>query len=179
MSDRNPTRTSPAPWLVAGVLALVAAALVVLLLHTTSVKDETSAGGAGSALSPTADQLKAVQSGAIEAANLTTLSRAHYQSDFARALAGTTGTLRKDLMSKKAAYLSAMTAGKFDLKSTIVESAFESESGGKVLILVTLNGTHVVDQVVSPISTPQRLELTMVHSGGKWLAADFIAVGVQ
>ena len=72
-----------------------------------------------------------------------------------------------------------MNAGKFDLKSSVVESAFESESGGKVLILVTINGTHVVDKVASPITTPQRLELTMVKSGGKWLAADLLAVGVQ
>jgi hypothetical protein len=47
------------------------------------------------------------------------------------------------------------------------------------MILVTLNGSHVVDKVVSPITTPQRLELTMVRSGTKWLASDFLSVGVQ
>ena len=48
-----------------------------------------------------------------------------------------------------------------------------------MLVLVTINGTHVVDGVASPITTPQRFELTMVHSGGKWLAADLLSVGVQ
>ena len=176
MSDRH-SRTS-APWIAAAVLAALVAVLVVLLVRTNSIKDDNSRA-AGNQLAPTADQQRAVQSGAIEAADLTTLSRANYESDFKRALDGTTGTLRKDLLAKKGAYLSAMNAGKFDLKSSVVESAFESQSGDKVLILVTLNGTHVVDKVNSPIATPQRLELTMVKKGAKWLAADFIAVGVQ
>jgi hypothetical protein len=177
MSDRNQSRGT-APWIGAAALALVVAALVVLVVHTLSIKDDNQAAAA-SALAPTAEQQRAVQSGAIEAANLTTLSRADYESNFARALAGTTGPLRKDLLAKKAAYLSAMNAGKFDLKSSVVESAFESQSGDKVMILVTLNGSHVVDKVVSPITTPQRLELTMVRSGAKWLASDFLSVGVQ
>jgi hypothetical protein len=178
MSDQNQPRDS-APWIVAGVLALLAAVLVALLVRTNSISDNNNEHLAGNQLAPTADQQRAVQSGAIEAANLTTLARSTYEADFKRALAGTSGALRKDLLGKKAAYLSAMTAGKFDLKSSVVESAFESESNGKVLMLVTLNGTHVVDKVASPITTPQRLELTMVKSGTKWLAADFEAVGVQ
>ena len=177
MSDRSQSRTRT-PWIGAAVLTLVVAALVVLLVRTWSIKDDNNRSG-GNALAPTSDQDHAVQSGAIEAANLTTLSRANYEADFKRALAGTTGTLRKDLLNKKAAYLSAMNAGKFDLKASVVESAFESQSGDKVLILVTLNGTHVVDKVSSPIATPQRLELTMIKQGDKWLAADFVAVGVQ
>jgi Mce-associated membrane protein len=178
MSVQSPPRSNAA-WVVAGVLGVVTAVLVVLLVHVASVRASASKASGSSELSPTPDQLKAVQSGAIEAANLTTLSRANYDADFNRALAGATGTLRQDLLNKKASYLSAMQAGKFDLKSSVIESAYESESNGKVLILVTINGSHVVDKVVSPITTPQRLELTMVRSGGKWLAADLLAVGVQ
>jgi len=56
---------------------------------------------------------------------------------------------------------------------------YKIEADGKVLVLVTLNGTHVVDKVASPVATPQRLELTMVRSGSSWLASEFVAVGVQ
>ena len=167
-----------APWIVAGILALLTAALVVLLVHTLSVRSSDT-GSTGASYGLTADQSRAVQTGATEAANLTTLARKSYPHDFARALDGATGELRKDLIAKKAAYLSAMNAGKFDLKSSVVQSAFESQQGDKVLVLVTINGTHVVDGVASPITTPQRFELTMVHSGGKWLAADLLSVGVQ
>jgi hypothetical protein len=177
MTDPNHRRGN-APWIVAVVLALVAGALVVFLVHTYSARNSDKRN-AGRLLAPTAEQQKAVETGAIEAANLTTLSRANYEADFARALAGASGQLRQDLQAHKAAYLSAMNAGKFDLKASVVESAFESEAAGKVLILVTLNGTHVVDNVANPVATPQRLELTMVPSNGKWLAADFTAVNIQ
>ena len=120
-----------------------------------------------------------MQSGATEAANLTTLSRANYEADFARALAGATGTLRQDLWPSKAAYLSAMTAGKFDLKSSVVESAFESECQRQGADPGHAQRHARGRQRASPIASPQRLELTMVHSGGKWLAADLFAVGVQ
>lgn len=180
MSDQNRARSDSgtAPWIVAGVLAVLAAVLIVLIVRANA-DSRHDTRDAGSLISPTADQLRAVQSAAIEAANLTTLSRAHFEADFARALAGTTGDLRHDLTGKKTAYLSAMRAGKFDLKSSVVVSAFESQTGAKVLALVTLNGTHVVDKVASPVTTPQRLELTMVKSGGKWLASEFTQVGVQ
>lgn len=177
-SDPTRSGSGAAPWVVAGVLAVIAGLLAVLIVRANAEASQNSRD-AGSLISPTADQLRAVQSAAIEAANLTTLSRAHFEADFTRALAGTTGDLRHDLVSKKSAYLSAMRAGKFDLKSSVVESAFESGSGSKVLALVTLNGTHVVDKVASPVTTPQRLELTMVKSGGKWLASEFLQVGVQ
>jgi hypothetical protein len=177
MSDRTQPRNS-VPWIVAAVLALVTAALVVALVHILSVRSsQQSSASVSYALTP--DQTRAVQAGAIEAANLTTLARQTYERDFSRALGGATGALRKDLTAKKGAYLSAMNAGKFDLKSSVLQSAFESQSGDQVLVMVTLNGTHVVDQVASPITTPQRFELTMVKTGTKWLAADLLSVGVQ
>jgi hypothetical protein len=177
MSDQTQPRSS-VPWIVAAVLALVTAALVVGLVHVLSVRSsQQSASTASYAL--TSDQSRAVQAGATEAANLTTLARKTYAHDFTRALNGSTGALRKDLSAKKGAYLSAMNSGKFDLKSSVVQSAFESQSGDRVLVLVTLNGTHVVDKVSSPITTPQRFELTMIKSGAKWLAADLLSVGVQ
>jgi hypothetical protein len=167
-----------APWVVAAILALVVAALAVLLVHAYSVRDDNDAR-AGARYRPTADQLEAVQVGATEAANLTTLSRKNFEADYRRALTGTTGQLRKDIAAKKQDYLAAMTSGKFDLKATVARSAFESASGDRVLVLVTLNGAHVVDGARSSVSTPQRIELTMVRSGGTWLASNFLAVGVS
>jgi hypothetical protein len=181
MSEQSSEQVRPrstAPWVVAGVLVLIAALLVVLVVRTRAVGEDNTRN-AGRLMVPTESQQQAVAAGATEAANLTTLSRSKYDSDFARALAGATGNLAKDLRSHKSAYLSAMNAGKFDLKATVVQSAFESEADGKVLVLVTLNGTHVVDKVASPVATPQRLELTMIRSGSSWLASEFVAVGVQ
>jgi hypothetical protein len=166
-------------WVVAGALLLVLAALAVLLVRTYAVRadDRQDAGGR---YAPTAEQQAAVQAGATEAANLTTYARNRFAADFARALAGTTGSLRKDLAGKKAMTLSAMTQGKFDLKSSVVQSAFESADGGKVLVLVTLNGRHVFDDAKQvSASVPQRLELTMTRSAGAWRAENLTSVGIS
>jgi Mce-associated membrane protein len=177
MTDQTQPR-STAPWIVAAVLALLTAALVVFLVHILSLRSsDTASAGASFALTP--DQTKAVQAGTTEAANLTTLSRAHFDHDFTRALNGATGELHKDMVSGRKGYLSAMTSGKFDLKASVVQSAFESQSGNKVLVLVTVNGSRVVDKVTNPITTPQRFQLTMVKTDGKWLASDLLSVGVQ
>lgn len=177
MSDQTQSR-STAAWIVAAVLALVTAALVVFLVHILSLRSSADAA-AGPSYALTPDQTRAVQAGTTEALNLTTLGRTTFSRDFARALNGATGQLHKDMVKGRSGYLSAMTSGKFDLKSSVVQSAFESQSGNKVLVLVTVNGSRVVDKVTKPITTPQRFQLTMVKSGGKWLASDLLSVGVQ
>src|SRR4051794_37720044 len=177
MSQQTRARGN-APWVAAAVLTVVVALLALALVRVRAVADDNDRN-AGTAAGPTSDQLEAVQAGATEAANLTTLTRKNYSGDFARALAGASGNLRKDLLAHKKSYLSAMTSGKFDLKATVVESAFEADSAGKVTMLVTLNGTHVVDGQPNSVASVQRLELTMVSAGGKWLATDFTSVGVQ
>jgi hypothetical protein len=167
-----------APWVTAGALILLVALLTVLLVHAISVRDDSNRNP-GDRYAPTGDQQQAVQVGATEAANLLTFSRKTFESDFARALSGVTGALKKDLTARKATTLSAMTKGKFDLTAKVVESAFENEQSGKVQLLVTINGANVNDSGQSSAAAPQRLELTMVRSGGKWLASNLSSVGIQ
>ena len=47
-----------------------------------------------------------------------------------------------------------------------------------MLVLITINGYAVNDQGAQR-AAPQRLELTMVQSGGKWLATNLAMVGIQ
>lgn len=166
------------PWVVAGVLVLLVALLTIALVHTVSVRDDNKRA-AGQRYAPVADQQRAVQIGATVAANLTTFSRKTFAHDFARALSGATGALKSDLEKQKATTLSAMTKNKFDLKASVVESAFESESAGKVMVLVTLNGKHVFDSGQADVAAPQRLELTMVKSGKTWVASNLSLLGIQ
>jgi hypothetical protein len=167
-----------APWVVAGGLILLVAVITIALVHTISVRHDNDKN-VGERASATQSQQEAVQVAATEAANLITYTRKAFSADFSRALNGATGGLKSDLVKQKANTLSAMTKGKFDLKASVVESAFESESGGKVLVLVTLNGKHVLDSGAADTAAPQRLELTMVKSGGKWLASNLSSVGIQ
>jgi hypothetical protein len=169
---------STIPYIVAAVLVVVAAALTVLVVHVYSVRDQQSKPS-GARYGPTPDQYDAVQAAATEAANLTTYTRAHFDTDFARALKGATGALESDVAKNKSKTLEVMNQGKFDLSSKVVESAFESASGNKVLVLVTLNGSHVFGGGKTPLVTSQRLELTMVKSGSSWLASNLSQVGAS
>ena len=177
MSEQNRAQGN-APWVVAGVLVLVAAVLAVLLVHTYSVRDDNNRTS-GTRYGPTQDEQDAVQAAATEAANLTTFSRKNFAADFDRALKGATGALKSDVAKNKDNTLKAMTSGKFDLVSKVVVSAFESATANQVLVLVTLNGTHKFDSGQTSIASPQRLELTMVRSGSAWLAKDLFKVGLS
>jgi hypothetical protein len=174
-------RRANAPWVTAGALVLVVAALTILLVHIHSVRDDAKPADRN-AFAPTSSEQAAVAAAATEAANLTTYTRKSFEADFARATRGATGALRQDLAKQKAQTLSAMTKNKFDLTSKVVESAFESSAGAdKVVALVTLNGQHVFDtpSAGSSLASAQRLELTMVRKNGKWLASNLSSVGIQ
>lgn len=178
-TDPGTARRSTVPFVVAAVLVLVAAALTVFLVHVRSVRDSQNQS-AGIRYGPTADQQAAVQAAATEAANLTTYSRANFAKDFRRALNGATGALKKDVASKRTQTLQVMRQGKFDLSSKVAEAAFESAAGNKVLVLITLNGSHDFGSgTTTPLVTSQRLELTMVRSGKSWLAANLSMIGTS
>lgn len=178
---------SDAPWIVAGVLVVVVAVLAVLLVHVASVRDHRGqASGSAptatglAAAGPTRDQQQAVTSAATEAANLVTYSRAHFAADFARALAGATGRLRKDLLGEKAATIARLRKGKFDLTGNVEHSAYEgTNDAGDILALVTVNGYSVNDKKQRSPANTQRLELTMTRSGDAWLASNLTSIGIQ
>ncbi len=175
----QPTRTpGTSPWVLTSVLAVVVVALALVLVRVLAVRHDPARTGAGSAAPTTSDQ-QAVTAGATEAANILTYRRGSFAADFDRALAGATGTLRSDLAGKRTLTLSQMTKAKFDLKGDVARSAFESEDGGAVLLLVTVNGSRVADGGQASVPSAQRLELTMVRKDGKWLASNLVSVGVQ
>ena len=169
---------STVPVAVAAVLAVVVALLVVLLLHVDSARADRNLGDA---YGPTAAQQAAVQAGAVEAANVLTFSRAHFAADYQRALAGMTGALKQDFSkpTTRTSTLQTMQKNKIDLRGSVLHSAFETQNGASVLVLITVNGSQVSDTGQTSVGTPQRLELTMVQQGGRWLASNLVYVGVQ
>lgn len=182
MSDA-PARTGSSvrrwlPWLTAGVLAVVVVLIAVTLPYVRGVSARAQDAAQTVAL-PT-DYQAAMQAAATEAANILTYSRKNFDADWNRALAGATGKLRTDQEAKRANTLDTMTKNKIDLKAKVQQFAFESaDESGHVLVLVTVNGYTVSDAGTPSAETPQRLELTMVKSGGKWLASDLTMIGIQ
>jgi len=168
------------PLIVAAACGLLVAALVVAFVHVHSVsKDHRKQAKTG--YGATAAQSEVVTAAATEAANIITFSRKTFEADFARALKGTTGSLKTDLEGKKGLTLTTMTDGKFDLKATVGSSAYVSKTddGKGTLVLVTLNAFKVADATSGSSATVQRVELTMIKVGNSWLASNLSAVGIQ
>jgi hypothetical protein len=184
--SEQPARTASAerrwlPWAAAGVLALLCGAIIAVLPHVRGVSNraDAAASSAKGTVALPLDVQKAVQAGATEAANVLTYSRKNFDADWNRSLAGATGKLRSDHEADKATTLERLTSQKVDLVATVQHSAFETAEDAKVLVLVTVTGTAVNDQGERSAQTPQRLELTMVKSGDKWLASDLTMIGIQ
>ncbi len=185
MADKHARPDAPtrglAPWVVAGVLVVLIAAVAVVLPHVHAVSKRASDAAAANEARVTlpVDYQKAVLAGATEAANLLTYSRKSFEADYARALGGATGSLKADIAARKASTLETMTKNKIDLSANVEHSAFESATGNSVSVLVTVNGFSKNDAGVSSVATPQRVELTMIKSSGTWLASELTSIGIQ
>lgn len=179
----QPRRTSLAPWITASVagVVLIALLLVYLLWLRTDERNATrthqQAVQAAYQLSPA--ETAAMNAAGTEMVNLVTFSRAHFDSDFQRALDGATGALRSDVEGKRDDTLKAITQGKFDLYGRLTHKALSDsvDSNGQhgYVVLVTINGYRSTAPE-TPIQ--QNLAVTVVDVKGKWLASDVTNIGI-
>lgn len=161
------------PWVVAGVLALVAAALAVLAFgYLPNARHHRQQTVGNSAL--TTEEHAAMTAAKIETTNLLSYSRASFDADWNRALAGAGGQLKSDLVQDKQTTLDQLTKGKFDVTATVTDSAV---AGGDprhgIQVLVVASGHRSNDP---GSAVPSRIELTMTRVGGQWLATDLQGV---
>jgi hypothetical protein len=160
------------PWLVAGILVVVAAALgVIVFAVLPGAKDHRHNSVGNSALS--GDERAAMQAARIETVNLLTYARKTFDADWARALSGATGQLKSDLQSDKATTQDNLTKNKFDLTATVSDVGLaggDARSGFQVLVVAS--GHRVDDSGTPSAAIPSRLQLTMTNVKGKWLASD-------
>lgn len=172
-----------APWITAAIAGAVFIALMFVYLFALR-PDEDHADEQRAAAKNAVGQLTTQEQAAMNAAgtemiNLVSFSRAHFDADFQRAVNGTTGALRSDVKSKRAATLNAITKGKFDLYGRVTHKALEEKVSAKgkhgYVVLVTING-YRSNAPATP--TQQNLEVTVIDVNGKWLASDVTNIGV-
>jgi Mce-associated membrane protein len=112
--------------------------------------------------------------------NVFTYNKASFDSDFQRALSGSTGDLSSQVTNTKAALQASLTGGtitgtKGEVKSAGVEQT--SSAGIEVLVVAE---TYSIDSSNKSTDTgQQRMEVTMVKKNGKWLASALTAIGYQ
>jgi hypothetical protein len=169
--------TRHGPWIVAGVLGVVALVLAGLLIFAIRPEHNRHSSTA-KAVGLTASEQRAMDAAAKQVLNILTYSRKTFEADFARTLAGVTGPLRSDLQREKPALKEQMTKGKFDLQGAVTSSAFEETRGNSSLILVTAQGYKVSAGGQRTLASTARFEVTMTSVDGKWLASDLRSVGL-
>jgi len=165
-------RSGIAPWITAGVLGVLAIALVVAL--TVFIVPNRGQGPGGLSSS----EKSAVSAAKQELINLLTYSRKTFDADYQRALNGAAGKLREDLASKKALTRETLIAGKIDLKGEVTAAAFEERSGSSTVVLLSATGFTIGANGTPVPKSIDRFELTMTNIKGKWLMSDFRNVGL-
>lgn len=172
-------RRLAAPLITAAVAAAVAIALAIVYFVVVRPDHDngSSTGGTGAL---TTEERTIMNAATTEAANLQSFRRAHFAADWARAMDGATGALKSDLSKEKAATLSTLTKGKFDLAADVTHTAYQGSVGdGKSYnVLVTMNGYQLAG-TTKGLPIPQRLQVTMIQVGGKWLASDVSQRGLS
>jgi hypothetical protein len=134
----------------------------------------------GASIAPGTPALAAAEVAAqAEAAQVVTYSRATFDADFAKALAGSTGTLKTQLTGKRDETLTSMKSGKYDVAGKAVAAGIGSISGHDVVVLVTVSTAKSTDGSTTPTASVQRLKLTMTLVGSTWLASDLAAAGIS
>ena len=168
-----------ARWIVAAVLAAVAAALAVVTFAVV-VPDLHHRQRLAAQVGLSSAEQAAVTAGSQQALNLLTYTRTRFDSDYARAVAGATGALKSDLTNatNKTNLRKQMTTGSFDLQGQVTASAFEEASGANYLVLVSASGYQLPDGKSRTLSSTARFEITMTQVGGKWLAANLTTIGL-
>jgi hypothetical protein len=160
-----------APWLIAVVAGVVfAAGIIVYYAPLRNARADNAVGTFSNR------EKAAMTAAAVETANLLTYHRTTFDADYARAVNGATGALKKDVASKKASTLSTLTKGKFDLTARVTHQALVGASGkNNVTVLISLNGYK---STTPDVPTPQNLVVTMTKVGSNWLASNVQTPGV-
>ena len=146
-----------------------------LISNLTPITD--GATGTAPADPPGSPALTEAQlAGDQEVANLGTYARATFDSDFRRALAGTTGGVRADLLQRKAALRQALARSGSDEKTYVAHSAVVSADGDQVTLLASVTTTHGPGAATASAG-PTAAVVTVMDVDGEWLISDVRTVG--
>ncbi|MFI5684403.1 hypothetical protein [Streptomyces sp. NPDC051636] len=111
------------------------------------------------------------------ALNFTSLDYRHYERDSANVLKGATGDFKKQFTAQTAELTKLVAANKSVSEGQVLDAGIVRSDAGWARVLV------VADSKVTNTAVPQgeartyRLQLDLVHRGGRWLTSDVEFVG--
>ena len=128
----------------------------------------------------TTSETKAMDSARQFVVNVFSYTKANFDSDFARALSGSTGDLSSQVQNTKKALQASLTGGTLSAtKAEVKSAAIEQTTSSGVQVLVVAE-TYSLDATSKSTDTgQQRMDVTMTEKDGKWLASALTAIGYQ
>jgi Mce-associated membrane protein len=112
--------------------------------------------------------------------NVFSYNKASFDSDFQRALAGTTGDLTTQVTNTKQALQASLTGGTLvSTKAQVKAAGVEQTSSSGIQVLVVAETFSVDASSKSTDTGQQRMDVTMIKKNGQWLAGALTAIGYQ
>jgi hypothetical protein len=112
--------------------------------------------------------------------NVFSYRKADFDSDFQRALAGSTGDLSSQVQNTKSALQASLTGGTLASTRAEVKSAGVEQTTSSGIQILVVAETYSVDSSNKSTDTgQQRMDVTMTEKNGKWLASALTAIGYQ
>jgi len=156
------------PLLVAAVAVVAVAALVVVSmtvprLSAASDRDQR--------------RTEVLEAARQQAVNFTTLDYQHLDRDLGRVLAGSTGDFRKQFRQGTEDLSQLVTANQAVSEGEVLEAGIVSEDADSARVLVVADSTVTNSEATDPQRRHYRLQMDLVHRGGRWLVSDLQFVG--
>ncbi|MDT4924369.1 MAG: hypothetical protein QOG01_2082 [Pseudonocardiales bacterium] len=128
--------------------------------------------GANAGVPPGTSELPvAAEAGRAEVVNMLTYRRSDFAIDYARALAGATGGLQRQIVLDAPRTKTAISSGRYDLRGSVTAVAVERATGDTVTLLVAATGTQVDDNGNETQATNGQYEVTVDNMAGSWLTS--------
>ena len=148
---------------VVAVAALVVVAMTVPRLSAASDRDQR--------------RTEVLEAARQQAVNFTTLDYQHLDRDLGRVLAGSTGDFRTQFRQGTEDLSQLVTANQAVSEGEVLEAGIVSEDADSARVLVVADSTVTNSETTDPQRRHYRLQMDLVHRGGRWLVSDLQFVG--
>lgn len=148
---------------VAAVAALVVVSMTVPRLSAAAERDQR--------------RTEVLEAARQQAVNFTTLDHEHLDRDLGRVLAGSTGDFRKQFQQGTEDLSQLVTANQAVSEGEVLEAGIVSDDADSARVLVVADSTVTNSETTDPQRRHYRLQMDLVHRGGRWLVSDLQFVG--
>jgi Mce-associated membrane protein len=156
-ASRSGLRPTPAQTATALVLVLLVAALVITQVQLSNQH------------SSNADRTTAVAAAKGYAADVATYDYRHLQADFAKVEQESTPAFRRTFVKSSGGLSKVLVQYHATAKAKVLTAGLVSLTASEAVVILFVNQTVSNTAQKGPSTDDSRVQITLVHSGGRWL----------